>query len=143
MKSKFLKVLLIVSILALCLVAAAPYQATTPGTTEPTPLTLPAAVGVLLTAIVGFFVVNGLKSLTDALRKNKYFAWVPDLSGLSVNITTAIVTTIILFGNAILAALPPDLVSPVSVVITVIVVPILAYGVHYFVTGFQPAQPVG
>jgi hypothetical protein len=106
-------------------------------------LTLPAAVGVLLTAIVGFFVVNGLKSLTDALRKNKYFAWVPDLSGLSVNITTAIVTTIILFGNAILAALPPDLVSPVSVVITVIVVPILAYGVHYFVTGFQTAKPVG
>ena len=148
MKSRIKYVLLIVAILALLLVAAAPFQANDPGSTAGTgtgasPLTLPAAVGYLLTAAIGYLLTNGLKSLTASLRTNKYFTWVPDLAGLSVNLTTAIVTSIILFANTLLAALPPEWVTPVSIFITAVALPLLAYGVHYLVKGFQPPQAVG
>lgn len=69
MKSKLnhvMKVLLIVSILALWLVAANPFQGETPPPPDAAPLTVPVEVQVALTGAVVFLLTAGLKALSQA-----------------------------------------------------------------------------
>lgn len=129
----------LVAVLALAFltIAARPYQDNTPPVT-PEPLTIPAAVELFLTAGIGFLLTNGLKSLSKALKANRYFTWFPDLSGLATTSTTMIITVLILFGNAILAAFPADWVPVARAVFQVIGVAIAAMGIHYTVKGKPP-----
>ncbi len=132
--------ILIVCCLAFFTLAARPYQDNPPQPPTPAPLSIPQSVELALTAGIGFLITNGLKSFSKTLQKNKYFKWFPDLSGLGTSTTTAVVTILILYGNTMLAGLPPEWVPVIRSVFAVIAVTVTAYGIHYTSTQNKPPE---
>lgn len=114
-------------------IAARPFQDGTPPHAEP--LQVSEALSLALTALVSYFVVNGLKSFSKTMQAK--FKWFPDLTGLSTSTAVAIVSTIILFANTILAALPAEAVPAVSAAAMLLGAILSAYGIHFTVKGFQ------
>lgn len=97
-----------------------------------TQLEIPQEIVLLLFAVFGFLVTNGLKAL--------FPAW--DITGAAAKITAAIVTCIIALANMALALVPPEY-KPVAVSIFTLVISVLgAYGIHYSMKAMKktPAQ---
>lgn len=93
-------------------------------------VTLPLELQALIASGIGFLVTAGLKSLSSLLGK--------DLSGWGAALTASIVTTTVLFFDALLSAVPAAAAPSVAIALTLLVSILGAFGVHKTVKGFQP-----
>jgi hypothetical protein len=124
---KFMNILVVVVVVAAFFVMPAFAQGEVPATESA--LTVPLVLQALIAAAIGWLVTQGLKSLSTVI---KY-----DLSGAATAITGALVTAVIFFLNALLAAIPADAREPVSVALALLVSILGAYGIAGTVKGFQ------
>lgn len=123
---KIFRVLFVVVILAA--VFAVPVFAQGENPPAPTsPVELPVELQALLSAVIGYLVTQGLKSLSALLKA--------DLSGWAAAITASVVTTVIYFFHAILSAVPVAAQPSVAITLTLIVSILGAFGVHSAVKG--------
>ena len=107
-------------------------------------LVVPAIVATAIAAFLGFWITQGLKSLSQLMAKYKWLSWI-DMSGWGSWLTSFVVGGILFYTNAALGYVPANDVSLVSTILT-IVAPLLAQvltsnGIHYVVTG-PPDTPV-
>jgi len=93
-------------------------------------VTLPTELEALLAAGIGYLVTQGLKSLSTLLGK--------DLSGWGAALTAAIVTTTVLFFDALLSAVPAAAAPSVTIALMLLISILGAFGVYKTVKGFQP-----
>lgn len=90
---------------------------------------LPSELGFLIAIGVGYFVTQGLKSVSTLIGA--------DLTKNAAAITASLVTSITLFINALLSAVPESAQQPVAILLALIVATLSSFGVHYTVKGFQ------
>jgi hypothetical protein len=107
-------------------------------------LVVPAVLATALAAFLGFWITQGLKSLSQILAKSKWLAWI-DMSGWGSWLTSFVVGAILFYANAALGYVPANDISLVSTLLTIIA-PLLAQvltsnGIHYVLTG-PPSAPV-
>ena len=82
---------------------------------------LPNDLVLLLSAGIGFLVTNGLKALFPNL----------DISGVTAQVTAAVVTAVVVLANWGLSFIPEQYRPVVTSVFTLIVVVLSAFGIHY------------
>lgn len=92
---------------------------------------LPVDLADLLKLVFGLLVTQGLKSLSKLL---KY-----DLSGWGAALTASVTTSVILFFNAILAAVPAAAQPSVAVGLTLLMTILGAFGLKDTLKSFVPA----
>ena len=101
-------------------------------------LVVPAILSTALAAFLGFWITQGLKSLSQILAKNKWLAWI-DMSGWGSWLTSFVVGALLFYANTALGYVPASDASLVSTLLS-IGAPLLAQvltsnGIHYVVTG--------
>ena len=82
---------------------------------------LPQEITLLLAALIGFVVTNGLKAL--------FPAW--DITGVAAKITAALVTCAIALSEQGLAMVPAEYHTVVISIFALIVSVLGAYGIHF------------
>lgn len=132
---RFVRFIRLIAVLAVLFLAAsivmpAFAQAGDPPPVQESTVTLPIELQALIAAGIGYLVTQGLKGLSALFGK--------DLSGSAAAISASVVTSLMLFLNTILAAVPDFAAPVVSAVLTLIVSVLLALGVYKTVKGFQP-----
>ena len=125
-------VFVVLVILALGLVAFAPFQAGDPPPVDGTPVTVPDYLVVIVTGAIGFLLTAGIKSLSQAIPG------VPDLQGPATAITGALVTIFVAVANALLALVPPDYQPLVATLFAALGSILSAYGLAGIMKRFQP-----
>jgi hypothetical protein len=108
-------------------------QGTGPAEPPASSLAVPIELQALIAMGIGYIVTQGLKSLSKLLGF--------DLGGWGAALTASIVTTVILFLNALLSAIPATAQPSVAIGLTLLVSILGAFGVHSVVKSFQPVQP--
>ncbi len=138
---KILFVCLLVLVMAFGVVACAPVEASAIGQPDGIVLEnagsiapdggveLPSELGFLIAVGVGYLVTQGLKSASTLVGR--------DLTRNAAAITASLVTSITLFINALLSAVPEQAQQPVAILLALIVATLSSFGVHYTVKGFQ------
>ncbi len=94
------------------------------------PVELPVELRALLSAIIGFLVTAGLKSLSALLQK--------DITGWAAVITGGLSTSVIFFFNAILSTIPVEAQPSAAIALTLVVAILSAFGVARTTKKMQP-----
>lgn len=127
---KYISVLLVA--LAIAAFAVTPVLAQGEEPPTPGPVTVPIDLENLIKIGVSFLVTGGLKSISRRIGK--------DISGWAAVITASIVSTIILFSNALLSATPTNAQPFVATLLALIVTIFGAFGVHEALKELRPVQ---
>lgn len=94
------------------------------------PVELPVELRALLSAVIGFLVTAGLKSLSALLQK--------DITGWAAVITGGLSTSAIFFFNAILSTIPVEAQPSAAIALTLVVSILSAFGVARTTKKMQP-----
>jgi hypothetical protein len=131
---RVLEVLMIVAIVAMVCVFPVLAQSATPPTATAAPLTVPGALATAAAVVIGFFVTQGLKSLSQLLAKYRWLSWI-NMQGWSSWITSFVVAGLLFYANMALGFIPPADTPMAAMVLTFLTQVVSTNGLHYVVTG--------